>query len=174
MPYLRERRDQYRSIWQSEFSLAYVCAIASAAGVTCHPFRVDVDGVDAQLGARGSKGLVIYPKFDVQLKSWTAPDERDGCLHYPLDVDNYEHLRHPTGRGMLPRLLVVMPPSPADWLHMTHQEGALRHCAYWASLAGSPPTGNTRTITVPVPKANQFSVQAVEAIMERIANGKDP
>ena len=76
----------------------------------------------------------------------------------------------------LPRILVlvIMPSSPADWFCMTHETATLRHCAYWASLAGMPPRGHTSTVTVEVPKRNQLSVQALEEMMQRIANRGDP
>lgn len=128
------------------------------------------------LGADGSAGVVRFPKLEAQLKSWTAPVEREGHFRYPLKLRNYDHLRIPNHELFLPRILVLvtMPSSPADWFFMTHETGTLRHCAYWMSLAGMPPSGNQATVTIEVPKDNQFSVQALEEIMERIANRGDP
>jgi hypothetical protein len=174
--YLDERRQRHRTNWQERFSLAYLHAIAATAGVTCQEMGEDIDGIDVQLGAEGSKGVIRFPKLEAQLKSWTQPVERNGRFRYRLKLRNYEYLRIPNSELAVPRILVlvVMPGSAADWFHMTDDEGTLRHCAYWTSLAGMPPTGNAREVTINVPKANQFSVQALEAIMTRIANRGDP
>jgi hypothetical protein len=163
--YLEERRLQYRASWQEQFSLAYIHAIAATAGVTCQKTGEDIDGIDVQLGADGSKGAIRFPKLEAQLKSWTKPVEQDGRFRYPLKVRNYEHLRIPNDQLGLPRILVLvtMPIASSDWFRMTHEAGMLRHCAYWASLAGMPPSKNTAEVTIEVPKENQFSVQALEA-----------
>jgi Domain of unknown function (DUF4365) len=174
--YLDERRQRHRTNWQERFSLAYLHAIAATAGITCQQMGEDIDGIDVQLGAEGSRGVLRFPKLEAQLKSWTRPVERDRHFRYRLKVRNYEYLRIPNNDLAVPRILVlvVMPRSAADWFHMTHEEGTLRHCAYWASLAGLPPTDNAKEVTIDVPKANQLTVQTIEAIMTRIANRGDP
>jgi hypothetical protein len=50
----------------------------------------------------------------------------------------------------------------------------LRHCAYWVSLKGYPETQAKKTIRVFVPLANVFSVTAVQGIMQRLRERKDP
>ncbi len=170
--FLDERRIRHRTTWQAEFSLAYVHAIASAAGVACHVMRVDIDGIDVLLVGDSSEGAVRFPKLDVQIKSWTGAVQDGDYLRYPLKVENYDVLRLPNDRVYTPAILVlvVMPPSQADWFCMTRTEATLRHCAYWKSLAGMPPTTNSSTVTISVPVDDPFSVEALEKLMERIAN----
>ena len=36
--------------------------------------------------------------------------------------------------------MLVLPTEEADWLSQTVEELVLRHCAYWISLKGRPPT----------------------------------
>ncbi len=125
--FLDERRIRHRTTWQAEFSLAYVHAIASAAGVACHVMRVDIDGIDVLLVGDSSEGAVRFPKLDVQIKSWTGAVQDGDYLRYPLKVENYDVLRLPNDRVYTPAILVlvVMPPSQADWFCMTRTEATL-------------------------------------------------
>ena len=74
-----------------------------------------------------------------------------------LDVKTYDYLR--TTGIFCPRLLVVliMPADEADWLSQSPNELAIRHCAYWLSLASHPATTGARTVRVAIPLANIFS-----------------
>jgi hypothetical protein len=174
--YLDERRERFRSTWQAQFSLAYVHAIAATAGISCQVTSVDIDGVDVILGADGSKGLLRYPKLEAQVKSWTKPTERAGSFRYPLKLRNYETLRIPNEQVSVPRILVlvVMPELPEHWLQMTDDQGTLRHCAYWISLAGRSATNYADKVPVDIPRERRLSVRALEEIMERIATGGAP
>jgi DNA primase len=61
----------------------------------------------------------------------------------------------------------------AEWLSQSAEALTLRHCAYWMSLRGFPSTTATSTIRIPIPLANRFSVDAVQRLMQRVAERRD-
>lgn len=50
----------------------------------------------------------------------------------------------------------------------------IRHCAYWASLSGEPATTNTDTVTVRLPRIQQFTPDALQQLMQRVNDGGTP
>ena len=73
------------------------------------------------------------------------------------------------------KILVVMlvPRSQDDWLRAGHDRLDLRHCCYWANLAGHPITGRRRT-TVRISTARIFDDRALCEIMTRVGTGGRP
>jgi hypothetical protein len=47
----------------------------------------------------------------------------------------------------------------------------LRRCGYWVSLAGQPQSENETSVTVPVPRANVLTVNALQGLMQQINEG---
>ncbi|MFZ4556258.1 MAG: DUF4365 domain-containing protein [Pseudanabaena sp.] len=45
---------------------------------------------------------------------------------------------------------------------------------HWVSLRGKPATSNTKSIKISIPRHNQFTVFALQAIMQRLALGELP
>jgi len=76
----------------------------------------------------------------------------------------------------VPRILVVVlvPENLADWLVHSEDELSMRHCGYWVSLRGQLETSNATTVTVELPRSNQFTVEAVVSMFQRISNGGFP
>jgi hypothetical protein len=160
---------------KQQLSIAYVHAIASRAGYTCQAALVDDDSVDVMIGARGyvhERAVMRSPRLEVQLKATTADCLRDDHLAFPLPVKNYDELRE---ISMIPRLLVVLllPPNPGHWIVVDEECMISRRCAYWESLVGQPETENVTTITVRLPRAQQFTVVGLSALMER-ASRREP
>jgi Domain of unknown function (DUF4365) len=77
---------------------------------------------------------------------------------------------------LVPRILVVVlvPDCLEDWLQQSEAEMCMRNCAYWMSLRGMPETQNTATVTVALPRSNQFTVQALKSMIQRISEGNLP
>ena len=76
----------------------------------------------------------------------------------------------------IPRILVVLvlPENLANWLHQSEEELCIKYCAYWVSLRGMPETQNITTVTISLPRSYQFSVTALQSIMQRIGQGVEP
>ncbi len=155
---------------QEQFSNAFILAIAALAGCGAAAPEPDVDSIDWILSCR----LPRRPKLDLQVKSTRAVLEGGDHVSYSLKRKNYDDLSLP--ELLAPRLLVlvVVPEDPADWLHTSPEQLVLRHCAYWLSLAGAPPTDNERSVTVQVPRANLFTVEGLTSLMQRINEGGVP
>ncbi len=160
---------------QEALSKAYVRAVAAHAGLTVSEPENDY-GIDMSLRAitlRGNRRRDLGPQLDLQLKSTTRAGVGDTHLSYDLKVANYDDLREPEVQAARTLVVLVMPNDEAQWLSQSHDELALRHCAYWLSLKGHPTTTSTTTVRVSIPLANVFSVAAVQSIMERLRKGED-
>ena len=160
---------------KSEFSHAYVRAVAHAAGYFVQEANraVDSDGVDLTLMERGNGGVVRSPRLDLQLKA-TAQLVTDDPFPFDLDIKNYNELRSETFQ--VPRILVVVvvPTERASWVTATEQELTVRHCGYWLSLRGGAATANAATVRVRIPRSSCFHVADIKAIMTRIQSGGLP
>ncbi len=95
-------------------------------------------------------------------------------VRYDLDVRTYNYLREPSGN--CPRFLVVfvMPGDEGLWLSQSPDELALRHCAYWMSLAGAEPTTATSSVRIRIPRSQVFSVEAVQLLLTGLLHGGPP
>jgi hypothetical protein len=161
---------------QEALSRAYIRAVAAQAGVICGEPEHDF-GIDLCLRAvrrRGQRYTDVSGQLDLQVKSTTRADVGATHVAYDLDVKNYDDLRE--GGDNCPRLLVVLvlPDDETQWLSQSPEELTLRHCAYWLSLEGQQATTATRTIRIAIPRSNVFSVEAVQALLAGLREGRKP
>jgi hypothetical protein len=160
---------------KSEFSHAYVRAVAHAAGFFVQEATrtFDGDGVDVTLLARGNGGAVRSPRLDLQLKATSTAVSGD-TFPFDLDVKNYEELR--SDLLQVPRILVVVvvPADVSDWVTATEQELTVRHCGYWKSLRGEPSSSNSTTVRIHMSRTACFHMNEVQSIMSRIEAGGFP
>jgi len=154
---------------KSEFSYAYVRAVAHAAGYFVQESNrtFDADGVDLTVLARTANGNVRSPRLDIQLKA-TAKAVTEDPFPFDLEIKNYDELR--STELQVPRVLVVVvvPDEVTHWVTANETELVMRHCGYWLSLRGKPSTANEATIRVRISRAACFHVDPVRAMMERI------
>jgi hypothetical protein len=155
---------------KEQFSKAYVHAVAAVAGYATYELSVDDDSIDFAIAARGSEHTTRRPRLEMQLKCTHSDVRGADHLSYPLKIKNYDDLRADV---IVPRILVVvMVPEDVNlWLQHSEEKLCLKHCAYWVSLLGEPPTSNTDTVTVHLPRANQFNASALQSMMESINRG---
>src|SRR5262245_14778055 len=120
---------------KQQLSLAYVHAVAAAAGFACQAPAVD-DSVDRTITARGwmnPEAMYYSPRIDVQLKSFgrNAITRGEKSFKYELRKKNSDELR--PENPLVPCLLVVLllPPDKDQWLSQTHKQTVLRHAAYY-------------------------------------------
>lgn len=154
---------------KEQFSMAYVRVVAAGAGLQVVRPEVDDDSVDGVIMADFGR----RPRLEVQAKATSQDMFMGDYIHFPLKIKNYNDLRVDAWH---PRVLVVliMPEDEADWLTQSPERLCLHHCAYWLTLRGRPPTSNTSTVTVQVPKANVFDSAQLADIMHRIELGELP
>ncbi|MCU0549313.1 MAG: DUF4365 domain-containing protein [Leptolyngbya sp. Prado105] len=165
----------YRTLQQEEFSYAYLDAIAAVAGYALQVKgrALDNAGIDISVEVPGEIGRVLSPRFDAQVKCISDSSIiRDEFVHYALAVHNYRRLIHPNPSCHQLLILVFVPRDTANWLDITEDQTLLKKCAYWISLKGAPPTQNTETITVQVPRKNLLTPNTLQTIMQTIAEGE--
>ena len=152
---------------QEAFSRAYVHAIAAGTGYVVASMDFDRDGIDVEIKAGGQ----MRPSLGLQLKATiNLGQAMDGVFRFPLKRRNYDLLRLPV---QFPRILVVLdlPNVDDQWLIVSPAELVLRRSAYWVSLAGSPETTNSDSVTVSVPEKNLLDVNGLRVLMEQSRKG---
>ncbi len=156
---------------KQQLSVAYLHAVASAAGFACQAPQVDDDSVDRTLVARGwlhDKSVLRSPKIDVQLKSVTREPLKAGEKSFPfrLSRKNYDDLRH---QAMVPRLLVVflLPRDPGLWIEQDDERMLSRYAAYYVSLTGRGEAMHRGKVPVELPRENLLSVANLRRLMIR-------
>jgi hypothetical protein len=158
---------------KEQFSITYIRAIASVAVYSLYRLEIDNDSVDLGIISRGGTGKIILPRLELQLKCTARNFLEENYLKYPLMLKNYNDLRI---NALVPRILVVVlvPEKITDWIRQTEEVLCLKYCAYWVSLHGMPDTTNITNVTVEVPRINQFTPDALQAIIQRINYGDLP
>ncbi|MDD5228878.1 MAG: DUF4365 domain-containing protein [Methylococcales bacterium] len=158
---------------QEQFSIAYIRAIVSAAGYALEEITVDEDSIDCSVTQRGNGNT--YPEIEslrVQLKCTFAHKPHAGYLNYPLSIKNYNDLRR---KCMNPRILVVLhvPKDCDDWIQHNENSITLNHLSYWVSIKGMPETYNEKNVSIKIPTAQQFTIETLKNLMNKLANGED-
>jgi hypothetical protein len=157
---------------REQLSIAYLHAVSARAGYAWEPVRVDRDGVDGRVCARGKivgGASVQSPSIGFQLKATSSLRKALDPIPFCLRRKNYEDLR---GVRWEPRYLalLVLPTDPAQWLQSDDHELGLRHCMYWCSLEKEPANGNRRSTTVYVQRKNILDVNGLRTLMEDAAS----
>ena len=158
---------------QEALCRAYVQAIAARCGMSSSVPAPDY-GTDLSLHdieTYGNRRSESGYRLDIQAKSTTLASMDPTHLRYDLRLKDYEHLRHPAPG--CPRFLVVLvlPRDETDWVAQSEAELLVRRCAYWIGLKGRGETPNRKQVRVVIPRANVFSVQALQDLMRRYKRG---
>jgi hypothetical protein len=159
---------------KEQFSRAYIQAVAARAGFAWSAPSVDDDSVDMVLHQTGGGGTVRSPKVELQVKCKAAQTPTGDRISYSLKLKNYDDLRYTD--LLVPRILVVVlvPDNLCDWLDQNEARMALRRCAYWISIRGEPQLENATGRNINIPRAQRFTVESLQEIMQRIGRGGLP
>jgi len=157
---------------KQEFSVAWLTAVAAAAGFSLIRPAVDDDSVDAVVFT-GKSQYTARPEIHVQLKASAMDAMHADGLHFALPQKNYDDLCRPT---LVPHILVVLrvPSEPSAWLIQNEVDMLLRHCAWWTTLRGMPANANATSTTVVLPRERVLTPQSLVALMARIDAGGWP
>ena len=166
---------------ESELSYAYLHAVASHAGMACSvgSRHEDNNGIDATLTAWGpftNGGYLTEVTIKVQLKATVAVPADDGTsLSYFLrGVSRYDDLRVESVANARILVVLFLPANAPEWLTHSHEQLALRRCAYWQSLRGAPETSNGSGVTVKLPKSQMFNAQSLGDLAVRLSKQDFP
>lgn len=159
---------------KEQFQTAYVHAVASVAHFEVDVPPIDRNCVDLRIISAGEHQTKEEVSLCIQLKATEQDFMRSDGIHFPLEVDHYNHLRKTEVYS--PRILVVMllPADVGQWINQSAEQIILRHCCYWKSLAGMEETTNTSTVTVTLPKENIFTPDKLIELMQRVSNNDLP
>ncbi|MCY4652548.1 MAG: DUF4365 domain-containing protein [Dehalococcoidia bacterium] len=155
------------NLQMEQFSIANIGAVAAQAGFRTGAVYPDLDSMDGIfVGDSGRR-----PRVEFQLKATSQDILRDGVLHFPLPINNYDDLRLEEPR--IPRILIVvrMPEEVEDWLSQSDEELCMRRCAYWISLRSRPSVSNTSSVTVHIPLTNMFNKEQLTDLMDKAERG---
>jgi hypothetical protein len=157
---------------KEQFSNAYVRAVASVAGCSASIPEVDDDSVDLSLKKKGGFDYqYMSPQIDIQLKCTSQDVINDENIVFPLNVKNYNELHQ---NSLVPRILVVVivPDKIDDWLYQTEEQLSIKKCGYWLSLRKMNETENENSVTVYIPRNQQFTVNQLADLMNMVGNGE--
>ncbi|EHQ36087.1 DUF4365 domain-containing protein [Methanoplanus limicola] len=159
---------------KEQFSRAYVRAVATVAGFSLFEPSVDDDSIDLSIAERGGRGSIRSPRIDLQLKCTSQNLISGDGIRFSLPIKNYNDLR--PENVQVPRILLVLvvPDEIERWIDQTEEKLSMYHCGYWESLRGLPDTSNEKNVTVNIPKSQQFTVEELSKIMERVGYGDLP
>ena len=149
------------------FSLAYVRAVAAAAGYQIGQWDADDSSIDGTLRPLGRQ----TPMINFQAKSTTRDLVHDDGIHFPLPIKNYNDLRDDTENAPSILIVVLMPENEIEWLSQTTEELCLRHCGYFLPLQGAPELPNVGNRTVLIPLTNVFNRENLDDLMDRAKRG---
>jgi len=157
----------------AEFSYAYVHAVASVVGCDIARKPVDDDSIDLIIKRTGGNGKYKSPQIDAQVK---CTDQQhlinEKHINFPLKLKNYNDLREEFRSVPIILIVVCVPENIESWLTQDEEYLALSHCGYWMSLSGESETDNTTSKTVHVPRSQVFSIEELDAMMDRVSNGE--
>jgi hypothetical protein len=69
-------------------------------------------------------------------------------------------------------IVLLVPPSEAEWVHHTNEQLVLRRCAWWCSLRTAAASTNSSSVTVSL--TERFNASALSDILQRIDQGGAP
>lgn len=145
----------------AQFSMAYIEAMAAAAGVGIATMTPDINGVDVHLESQDDGDQPGYA-LNVQLKSSSSQISRNpiGDIAYRLEVKEYERLRKQT---LIPRLLVLLelPRWSGDWIEVLDCGLLLRSPAWWASVRGEPGSTYASMVPISIPSEDRFTIDVL-------------
>jgi hypothetical protein len=159
---------------QERLAWAYVEAVVASCGFSMTPRATDY-GIDLSVNViktRGTRHVEAGRQLDIQLKSTTLARIGDAAVTHDLEVKAYEDLRDPEAEILRILVLLVLPQDEAEWVTTSEEALVLRRCAYWLSLRGEPPATTKKTTRLMIPRSSLFSVQGLQAIMERLRKGE--
>ena len=88
---------------------------------------------------------------------------------YDMDAEAFNKIVTYEG-GVCILILCCLPKNPAEWLLLSEEQLILRRCCYWTQL-GEEPTTNVSTRRISLPRAQLFTPQAVQELLERRRQG---
>ena len=156
---------------KEELSVSYLNALCAYANIDMEQMKHDDDSRDVMIKTLITRkdGIPIHTSLQIQLKSTSQNlTVKDGVIHYPLKIKNYNDLKADTTVPIILALL-ILPEKENDWLKHTVDELIIRKCMYWIDLSKYPEVDNEKTVTVHIPEANYMDCAVLKKLLNKIA-----
>ena len=168
--------QMYITTQMEQFSRAYISAVVSVAGYGSYVPFPDEDCIDLGVASKVKGTMYSSPRLEIQAKCTAIDDGRGDSLNFELKRKHYDEIRKIT---QVPRILVAVttPKNVEDWLTQTDESLTLYKCAYWKSIRGYPERNDIKEdskVVIPFERTQQFTVQALQDAMKRMADGGLP
>lgn len=159
---------------KQEISYIYLHTLVTCLGYSLERNIVDTDSVDATICARGrvegSKGVLLSPKIEVQLKT-TKSECSQNSIPFPIVKKNYDDLRKNT---MVPRILAVLfLPIEKGWFDFDIDRISIYGKCYWMSLRGMEESGNRSSVTIYLAQSQRLNAETMQQLMIAAANREE-
>jgi len=150
------------------FHRACLDAVAAAAGVTSTPTAsgTDHDKTDTFLTVLETNRSLL---LQAQLKATGDLEDRDGFVHFDLDIETYNKLRD-AHTSSTPRLLVVMdlPGEPDGWTICDHDCLRMHRRVFWTHLYDAPKVANTTKKRLSIPHDRLLTASSLVPAMKTV------
>lgn len=158
---------------QSLLSVAYAYAVGAKARMnithSIFDYGVDLTYSYVQTLPNGKLRETGYDlKF--QLKASVRVDVETENVVYDLEVDTYNTLCTWTGNAPCYLLVMRQPRDLELRLEITEDLLTLRDCCYWHKIPLGPISENSETVRIRIPRCNQFTADALVALMNEVRN----
>ncbi len=158
---------------KQEVSFIFLHALVTRLGYALERTTIDMDSVDATICARGkipgSKGSILSPKIDVQLKA-TEQEYTGDPNPFRLSKKNYDDLRKTT---MVPKILGVVFLQRGKWIDQDAEKILLYAKGYWMCLKGMDATNSQTSVSIPLPASQIITEEAIQQWMIAAANREE-
>lgn len=163
------------NLFEEDLSVSYLRAVAAQAKITFELNHRDNDSKDVDLKKTTitSNGGKFNAELSVQLKATYSKNcysETEEEVKYQLKAKNYNDLCM-DGTNHIILCLLVLPDDSQQWVTQSPEALTLKRCMYWLSLQGETETKNTDSVTVTIPKSNVVTAEALNKMIDIIANG---
>jgi Domain of unknown function (DUF4365) len=150
---------------QGDFGETWLRVVAAGCDLLHgRPTTLDLEKADVELVRRGQWSGTWHPTVKAQVKTTVELREDSDHFVYDLDVETYDVLRR-DNQSVRRVLVVIRMPRRAEKVKLLRSGTLLNGHGAWVSLEGFPPTSNTSTIAVELPRANTLDRAGLERLL---------
>lgn len=161
---------------EAALSEAYVHTIAARVGaiVAIRNRDYGIDGSFHEVadvdGLKVENGILI----NYQLKASQRCIIRDTEIVYKLRAEAYNRLAAITKGSITPLILLLLhlPPDPNEWFKICEDYLQLRKCCYWLHWRETTPTTHSSSVTICIPRSQQFTPDVLKMLFEQHKRGE--
>lgn len=123
-------------------------------------FGVDFDV--KMIKVHGNRYSEATPVFQIQVKSSSDYEEKDGCIVYDLESKSYNDMVYRNVDGYMPLILIFMAlkETAGESFSVRDSEIAIEKSLYWYRVESKDPTENKETFRIKIPVSQKLDVSS--------------